>query len=468
MTSLLNSSYTQINDLISITADDITTENISTNTLIVNKIPFNPADFTSSGNTAAITDLQTILTGASWDSVYNFLNLTNNLHVFGTLMLGDPQIDVGYILSTLSSTYATISSLSDYETISDLQTNYVTYTAMIAEFNAQLANYVLYSGLTTTLNNYVSNSSLTTTLNNYVLNSSLTTKLSDYVLTTSLTTKLNDYVLTTGLTTKLNDYVLGTFLTTKLNDYVLTTSLTTKLNDYTTTAVLTSDWVSKTYLTNQLSSYATTSSLSNYVTNSSLSSQLNNYCTKSSYDSLKSQADASTAWITANGVAVLGLIGTTAGLTASVATIQGQITAIDATLNDHNTRITTVQNKTTNISYSVATNITTIGGSQLTTNAINASSFTTAGNISTTGGTITAFGDISSSGTIKGGTINTNNINTFTGTTLNIGNSATTISMGSSTLGNTIDIGNLLSTINLHGDVNFTSNNPFNMVNSYF
>jgi hypothetical protein len=455
MTSLLNSSYTQINDLISITADDITTENISTNTLIINKVPFNPADFTSNGNSTAITELQTILTGASWDSVYNFLNLTYNLHVYGTLFLGDPQIDVNYILSNLSSTYATIASLSDYETISDLQTNYVTYTAMIAEFNAQLANYVLYSGLTTTLNNYVSNSSLTTTLNNYVLNSSLTTKLSDYVLTTSLTTKLNDYVLNTSLTTK-------------LNDYVLTTSLTTKLNDYTTTAVLTSDWVSKTYLTNQLSSYATTSSLSNYVTNSNLNNTLNNYCTKSSYDSLKNQADASTAWITANGVAVLGLIGTTAGLTASVATIQGQITAIDATLNDHETRITTVQNKTTNISYSVATNITTIGGSQLTTNAINASSFTTAGNISTTGGTITAFGDISSSGTIKGGTINTNNINTFTGTTLNIGNSATTINMGSTTLGNTIDIGNLLSTINLHGDVNFTSNNPFNMVNSYF
>ena len=114
---------------------------------------------TNSGNNTAVTDLQTILTGASWDSVYNFLNLTYNLHVYGTLFLGDPQIDVNYILSNLSSTYATISSLSDYETISDLQTNYVTYTAMIAEFNAQLANYVLYSGLTTTLNNYVSNSS---------------------------------------------------------------------------------------------------------------------------------------------------------------------------------------------------------------------------------------------------------------------------------------------------------------------
>ncbi len=130
-----------------------------------------------------------------------------------------------------------------------------------------------------------------------------------------------------------------------------------------------------------LSSYATTSNLSNYVTNSNFNNTLNSYCTKSAYDSLKSQADASTTWITANGVTLLGLIGTTAGLTGSVATIQGQITGINATLTDHNERITTVQAKTTNISYSPTTTITTIGGAQLTTNAINASSFTTAGNI---------------------------------------------------------------------------------------
>ena len=154
---------------------------------------------------------------------------------------------------------------------------------------------------------------------------------------------------------------------------------------------------------------------------------------------------------------------------ATIATIQGQITALNTTVNDHEMRISTVQTKTTNISYSNTTTTTTIGWAKLNvTNEITSSSLKTSGNIESTGGTITAFGDISSSGLIKRGTINTNNINTFTGSTLNIGNSATTINMGSSTLGNTIDIGNLLSTINLHGDVNFTSNNPFNMVNSYF
>ena len=126
MSSLLNSSYTQLNDLIHITADDIETESISTKTIIINNVPFNPDNFTPGGNSSAITDLQTILTGASWDAVYNFLNLTYNLHVFGTLMLGDPQIDVGYTLSTLPSTYATIS---------DLQTNYVTYPTLTTEIN---------------------------------------------------------------------------------------------------------------------------------------------------------------------------------------------------------------------------------------------------------------------------------------------------------------------------------------------
>ena len=85
------------------------------------------------------------------------------------------------------------------------------------------------------------------------------------------------------------------------------------------------------------------------------------------------------------------------------------------------------------------------------------------------GGVISSYGNITSTdGIISSSTMNINNINTYSGSTLNIGNSATTINMGSSTLGNTIDIGNLLSTINLNGDVRFSSNNPFDMVNSYF
>ena len=117
--------------------------------------------------------------------------------------------------------------------------------------------------------------------------------------------------------------------------------------------------------------------------------------------------------------------------------------------------------------YSIATNITTVNNScyQLTTPAINATSFTTDGNIETTGGTITAFGDITSSGTMGSGTMKANNIDTYTGSTMNIANACTSINIGSSTLGNTIYIGNLLSTIYLNGDVHISSNNPFDFFN---
>jgi hypothetical protein len=437
--------------------------------------------YINSGNTTAITDLQTILTGASWDSVYNFLNLTNNLHVFGTLTVGDPQINVGYTLSNLSTTYATIS---------DLQTNYVTYNNLTIEFTNRLVNYVLYSGLNTTLNNYVTNSFLTSQLNNYVTLSglipyALSSQLNNYVTLSglipyALSSQLNNYVTLSGLipyalTSQLNNYVTLSGLTISLNSYALTSSLssyalTSSLVNYETTSDLSLNWVSKTYLTNQLNSYVTNTSLTNtlnsYVTNSSLSNTLNGYCTKSAYDSLKTQADASTTWITANGVTLLGLIATTAGLTGSVATIQGQITTINGTLGNHEERLTTLQNKTTNISYNIGTNITTVGGAQLNANAINAGSFLTGGNITTTGGVISAYSDITSTnGIISSTTMNTNNINLYSGTSLNIGNSATTINMGSSTLGNTINIGNLLSTIYLNGDVHISSNNPFDFFN---
>ena len=141
MSNLLNSFYSNLSDLISINATDITTETINTKTLILNGVPLTP----SNDNSAAIAALQLILTGASWDGTYNFLNLTNNLHIYGVLFLGDPQIDVGYTLSTLPSTYATIA---------DLQLNYVTYPSLRTEINASLVNYVLYGGLTTQLANY--------------------------------------------------------------------------------------------------------------------------------------------------------------------------------------------------------------------------------------------------------------------------------------------------------------------------
>lgn len=368
-----------------------------------------------------VSSLQTILTGCSYDNIYNFLNLSNNLHVYGSLFIGN-NIDVNSIISNLPTTYATISSLSNY--------------------------------------------ALNSSLSNYALNSSL----SNYVLTTSLNTKLNDYVLTTALNTKLNDYVLSTVL----NSYVTNTSLNNTLGNY----------VSFTGLTNTLNSYVLTSTLSNYA----LISSLNGYCTTANYntlktkvDNLQTEADDSKNWIAVNSGVVSGLV-TSVGLlvAADLAQDATNLTFSSVVHNDEQDGyITNLQAKTTQISYSVATTTTSIGGAQLTTNAISAtglscSSITNSGTLSNTGditgsSTITASGNISStSGTIITGTLNTNNINTKSGSTINIANAATTINMGSSTLGNTINVGNLLSTINLNGNVTFTSNNPFNMFNSYF
>ena len=92
--------------------------------------------------TTAITALQTILTGASWDGVYNFTNFNNNVHIYGLLQLGNIA-NVETVLSGLSSTYATISSLSSYATISSLSSYLTTATASSTYATiTSLADYV--------------------------------------------------------------------------------------------------------------------------------------------------------------------------------------------------------------------------------------------------------------------------------------------------------------------------------------
>ena len=74
-----------------------------------------------------VSNLQTILTGTSWDNTYNFINFSNNVHIYGLLQLGTIT-NVETVLTGLASTYATISSLSAYvktslaNTFSALQT----------------------------------------------------------------------------------------------------------------------------------------------------------------------------------------------------------------------------------------------------------------------------------------------------------------------------------------------------------
>jgi hypothetical protein len=87
-----------------------------------------------------IKDLQTTLnttatklTSVDWDSDYSYLNLNDNVHIYGTLKLG--------------------TTLTDVETsINDLTTNTTTNTTDITTINNNLSNYALKTDVPTTTN----------------------------------------------------------------------------------------------------------------------------------------------------------------------------------------------------------------------------------------------------------------------------------------------------------------------------
>lgn len=96
------------------------------------------------------------------------LGLAISLWYDGTVSAGE-YIENGY---SLSSKYATISSLSGY----------VTNTSL----TQTLSDYVTFSDLSTTLDDYVTDTSLATTLSDYVTDTSLATVLDDYATISSL------------------------------------------------------------------------------------------------------------------------------------------------------------------------------------------------------------------------------------------------------------------------------------------
>jgi len=85
-----------------------------------------------------------LLTGASWDATYQYLNLAYNSHIYGTLFVGPSNdLNVNSILTSLPSIYATITTL-----------------------NQSLLNYVTNTSLTNTLNSYATNSSVDSKVSN--------------------------------------------------------------------------------------------------------------------------------------------------------------------------------------------------------------------------------------------------------------------------------------------------------------
>lgn len=73
----------------------------------------------------------------------------------------------------------------------------------------------------------------------YITSTNLSSQLSNYITNSSLSTTLSSYVLTSALNTALNSYVSNTTLTNTLLNYVTTSSLTTQLNNYALASILT-------------------------------------------------------------------------------------------------------------------------------------------------------------------------------------------------------------------------------------
>lgn len=409
--------------------------------------------------TSLNTQLNNYVLNSTYTTAINTLNTkTTNISYNSTLGT-----------TFLSSTY-TVMSFGQTTSHMRIDGSLVVNAGALFIPNSTLVNIQYLSGTTSNINTSITNLNTKTTNMTFVLSQ---TNFSGTVNFSSLnfSSFINGFAkadfdnciqncksLTSSAQTQITN--LNTNLT---NNYLLISTFNTTIGNY----VLITD------LNNTLLSYVTNTSLSNTLSNYALTSSLSNYCTMSLYNSLKTQvdnlqaqADVSTAWITANGVALLALIATVATHTGQIGTIQGQIIGINATNDNQDSRLSTLEGKVPAISYSVATGTTTVSGSQLTCPALSSTSITNSGSLSTD--TITS-GNITSSGTISGDTVNTNSINMKFGNTLNIGNTATTINMGSSTLGNTIYIGNVLSNVVITGSLSYSSgNNPFNMVGGFF
>ena len=298
MSNLIDSGYTQLNNLTQINADDIQTESINTKTLYINDILFDPTGIDTS-DLATLSTNQTIsgVKTFSGTQVFSSIQLNSDLIVnSGGTTITNSQLQLIPNISTNTSdinalktkttniSYNPTGTITTFtgsltfpnnsisraavnggavdiitaQTISAQKTMSALFTCTnnfrldgsllvgtagnVILINATLQKIAYLENVSydinSKFNNYVLTTALTTTLNNYVLTTALNTSLANYVLTTALNTTLANYVLTTALNTKLNDYVLTTALNTKLNDYVLTTALNTKLNDYVLTTAL--------------------------------------------------------------------------------------------------------------------------------------------------------------------------------------------------------------------------------------
>jgi len=138
----LNSAYTDLNSSININADEVRTQNLYVDGIMIlpNSVNMNKINcqtltcqYDMSANTIeAVTSIQgipvakfayldptssiqtqfnslnTLLTGASWNDQYKFLDLQYNAHIYGALFIGNVtgQINVNDVITNLPNNYA--------------------------------------------------------------------------------------------------------------------------------------------------------------------------------------------------------------------------------------------------------------------------------------------------------------------------------------------------------------------------
>jgi hypothetical protein len=283
---------------------------------------------------------------------------------------------------------------------------------------------------------------------------------SDYTTNLYINGQLIDfssYVTSSYLSTTLSNYVTSSFLTSTLSSYVLASNLTSTLSSYVTSSNLTST------LSSYVLSSTLSSTLSNYATISYVNSQLSNYATNGALSSYRLISDSYAKWevdnmvaglsagITANGVAVTGVIAslavtnaTVAGLVTNVSTLNADVATLDGQVTTIDGQITTLQGKTQNQTA-------------------------TAGNTNFTGQVkINNLITLGSNGSITGDTINVST-GVISALTTNVNYDQYIYSNSSVTIGNA-NSGLGLSSINLNGIVfiNGVALTPYSAASSFF
>jgi hypothetical protein len=260
----------------------------------------------------------------------------------------------------------------------------------------------------------------------------------------------SSYVTSSYLSTTLTNYITSSFLTSTLSSYVLASNLSSQLSNYVLSSTL-------------------SSTLSNYATISYVNSQLSNYASNGALSSYRLISDSYAKWevdnmvaglsagITANGVAITGVVAslavtnaTVAGLVTNVSTLNGQVTTIDG-------QITTLQGKTQN-QTATAGNTKFTGTLQMTTGVNNNITLNNNGDITClteTVNTLTCNTEIKGNGQL--------NLTNATQDHILKGNSLSLSAAGKDTsiYGNSY-IGAIGSIVQLYGDnVNINNSNSF-------